>query len=72
MLKSSPALAIEAQEHSDNTESSRYKKLSQKHAESVIGYLRKINIAGSCLTALGFGEENTKADNNTNDERAKN
>jgi outer membrane protein OmpA-like peptidoglycan-associated protein len=71
LLVNYPDVNIEVQAHSDDSGSSDYNKmLSQMRAYSVIRYLEGKNIARSRLEAIGFGEEQPIADNNTSAGRA--
>lgn len=73
LLGTGTAVSVEVQAHSDNTGSASYnKKLSQKRAESVVSYLTAKGIAADRMSAIGYGEENPVADNNTKTGRAQN
>jgi outer membrane protein OmpA-like peptidoglycan-associated protein len=64
---------IEVQAHSDNTGNASYNKnLSQMRADAVVSYLTEKGIAADRLSAIGYGEENPIADNNTKSGRAQN
>ncbi len=72
-LLMNPNMKVEIQGYTDNVGSESYnKKLSQKRAEAVKGYLTSKGIAANRLTAAGFGESNPVADNKTADGRAMN
>jgi OOP family OmpA-OmpF porin len=73
LLVNYPDIKIEVQVHSDDSGTSDYNKmLSQMRADSVVRYLQGESIAASRLEAIGFGEEEPIADNNTSAGRAKN
>jgi outer membrane protein OmpA-like peptidoglycan-associated protein len=73
LLVNYPDVKIEVQVHTDDSGSSDYNKmLSQMRADSVVRYLKGKKIAQSRLDAIGFGEEQPIADNNTSAGRAKN
>ncbi len=64
---------IRAEGHTDNQGNDAYnKKLSQRRADAVKAYLITKGIAADRLEAVGFGEEQPKADNTTKDGRATN
>lgn len=59
--------------HTDNQGNDAYNKdLSQRRAEAVKAYLVKKGIVSDRLEAVGFGEEQPKADNSTKEGRATN
>lgn len=59
--------------HTDNTgEDSYNKKLSDKRAESVEGYLVSQGVANGRITTKGYGESQPKADNGTDSGRRAN
>jgi outer membrane protein OmpA-like peptidoglycan-associated protein len=73
ILLSYSAFNIEVQAFTDNLGAVVYNEiLSQKRADSVVNYLVKKNIKQSRFVAVGFGEANPTADNNTQSGRAKN
>jgi outer membrane protein OmpA-like peptidoglycan-associated protein len=73
LLVNYPDVKIEVQAHSDGSGPSDYNKmLSQMRADSVVRYLEGKNIAQARLNAIGFGEEQPIADNNTAAGRATN
>ncbi|MCG8696918.1 MAG: OmpA family protein, partial [Bacteroidales bacterium] len=73
ILQESPDLIVEISSYTDNTGSTKYNKtLSQKRAESVVEYLEGKGIDAGRLIAVGYGEENPIASNNSEAGRAKN
>ncbi len=72
-MKYYPELIVEIQGYTDNTGSLAInQKLSQARADAVREYLISKGIAGSRMTAKGFGPENPVAPNNTPEGRAQN
>ena len=73
VLKENPDITIEVGGHTDNVGGAAYnKKLSQDRADSVRTYLTSHGIAGSRLTARGYGMD-VPVDTNSNEAgRAKN
>jgi OmpA-OmpF porin, OOP family len=72
VLKKHPNLVIEIDGHTDSTGSAAHNlDLSQRRADSVMGYLRSHGVTNT-MTAKGFGEEKPIADNATKDGRALN
>lgn len=64
---------IRAEGHTDNQGNDVYnKKLSQRRADAVKAYLVSKGIVTDRLEAVGFGEEQPKADNTTKEGRATN
>jgi len=71
-LKKNPTLVIEVRGHTDSRGSKKHNQvLSQKRAESVEAYLKEHGVSNT-LSAKGFGENNPKADNKTEEGRAEN
>ena len=69
MLKSSPR-GVEIGGHTCSIGAAEYNmSLSQRRAEAVKGYLVKQGVAASSLTAVGYGEDQPKFNNNTDDGR---
>lgn len=61
-----PELSIEISGHTDSQGSEEYNlELSQKRANSVMQYLIDNGILATRLSAIGYGEENPIADNDT-------
>lgn len=72
-LSDNPEVKIEISAHTDSKGADDYNlNLSQKRAESVVGYLVSKGIDGSRLTAVGYGEANPVGDNETEEGRAAN
>lgn len=72
-LKKFPDVQVEVQGHSDSTGDADYNmQLSQKRAESVMEYLISKGVNRDQLTAVGYGESNPIASNDTKEGRAKN
>lgn len=68
-----PDIKVEIQGYTDNIGSESYnKKLAQKRADVVKGYLTSKGVAAARLNAVGYGESNPVADNKTADGRAMN
>jgi OmpA-OmpF porin, OOP family len=64
---------IRIEGHTDDKGNEAYnKKLSQDRAEAVQRYLTQKGVAEGRLEAVGFGEENPIAENNTDAGRSKN
>lgn len=73
LMKDVPGLIVEISGHTDNVGSpSMNQELSQKRAESVVGYLTKKGIQANRLTAKGYGEEQPVATNNSSEGRQQN
>jgi len=71
VMKNNPDLKIEIQGHTDKQGSADYnKKLSQKRAESVLGYLYHQGINMNRLKAKGYGFDVPLATNDTPEGRA--
>jgi outer membrane protein OmpA-like peptidoglycan-associated protein len=72
-LKLKPELNVEAGGHTDNVGSPASNLvLSETRAKSVMKYLTDKGIAGSRLTAKGYGQTRQVADNGSEEGRAKN
>ena len=66
LLKESPALKLEIAGHTDDVGPAEYNaSLSQRRADAIRNYLIESGIAGDRVTAVGYGEANPVADNNT-------
>ncbi len=73
LLKDVPSLKIEISGHTDNTGSASLNAtLSQDRAEVVVKYLVSKGIAGSRMTAKGYGSSKPVASNNTASGRQEN
>ena len=72
-MKDVPSLKIEISGHTDNTGSASLNaSLSQDRAEAVVKYLTTKGIAGSRMTAMGYGSSRPIASNGTADGRQQN
>ncbi len=72
-LSDNPAINIEISAHTDSKGSDEYNKsLSQKRAESVVGYLVSKGISSGRLIAKGYGKSQPVASNDTEEGRAMN
>lgn len=72
-LSDNPNVKIEISAHTDAKGSEEYNlSLSQKRAESVVGYLTAKGIDPARLIAKGYGESNPIGDNSTEEGMAKN
>lgn len=73
VLKAEPEIDVAVQGYTDSVGSEAYnEKLSQRRAESVKEYLVAGGIPASRLTAIGYGESDPVATNETEDGRAQN
>ena len=64
---------IRIEGHTDSQGNDAYnKKLSQRRADAVMAYLVKKGVAAARLEAMGYGEEQPKAANDTKEGRATN
>ena len=73
MLVKYPDTNVEIQGHTDNTGTSDGNlKLSQKRADAVKGYLTLKGIATSRLTSKGYGQDDPKYSNDTEDGKSQN
>jgi OmpA-OmpF porin, OOP family len=71
-LKQYPDVAVDVRGYTDSSGSPAYNvKLSQRRAETVMGYLRDHGV-GNKMTAHGFGEADPIADNKTKEGRLAN
>lgn len=72
-LKEEPNIRVRIEGHTDSIGTEQYnERLSQRRAESVRAYLIDGGIAPSRLEAVGFGERDPVASNDTADGRAQN
>jgi outer membrane protein OmpA-like peptidoglycan-associated protein len=73
LMKSNPNMQVEIAGFTDAQGTDSYNKdLSQRRANSVREYLVRQGIEGARLTAMGYGEANPVATNDTEDGRAEN
>jgi len=73
VLQAEPAIRVRIEGHTDSVGSDAYNlKLSQRRSEAVMQYLVKGGVAASRLEALGKGESQPVATNDTADGRAQN
>ena len=73
LLKNSSDLKLEVQGHTDDQGADDYNmSLSQRRAETVVGYLNLFGIDAARLTPKGYGESTPVAPNTTEEGRAKN
>lgn len=73
VLKAEPDINVSVQGYTDSVGTEAYnQKLSQRRAESVTRYLVTGGISAARLTAVGYGESNPVATNETADGRAQN
>jgi len=74
MMKKYPEITIQIEGYTDSVGDAKYnEKLSQRRADAIRKYLvEKFGIAGSRLTAIGYGESRPVASNDTKDGREKN
>ena len=73
LLVKYPDTNIEVQGHTDNTGTPAINlKLSQKRADAVAAYLSNKGIAAARLTSKGFGQDDPKYSNDTDDGRTQN
>lgn len=72
-MKQNPTMQVEVRGFTDNVGNDSYnQKLSEKRADSVREYMIKNGISPERIRAVGYGEKNPVADNNTKEGRAKN
>jgi OOP family OmpA-OmpF porin len=73
LLQGNPTLSLVVEAYTDNVgDPKSNKNLCEARAKAVVAALSKKGIAGSRLTATGFGQDRPGADNNTEEGRAKN
>ena len=73
IIKANPGTALEVQGHTDSRGSEAYNQgLSERRAQSVVGYLSDQGVAADRMTAVGFGENRPVASNDTAEGRALN
>ena len=61
-----PDTTIVVEGHADSTGSASYnQRLSERRANSVAGYLENLGVRNSRIDAVGFGESQPRASNNT-------
>ena len=73
VMKNNTKLKATIEAHTDSTASKKYnQELSEKRAQSTIEALKKLNIAPSRLSAIGYGETQPISTNTTKEGRAEN
>lgn len=73
LLKQNADLKLRVEGHTDNQgNAATNQALSEKRAQAVVAWLTAHGVAGTRLTAKGFGSATPVADNGTEDGRAKN
>lgn len=73
IMTENPAYLLSINGHTDNTgDAAKNQTLSEERANAVKAYLESKGIAGSRMTAQGFGQDQPVASNNTASGRAKN
>jgi OmpA-OmpF porin, OOP family len=73
LLQANPDLKIAVEGHTDNTgTAARNSQLSQQRAAAVVAALTATGVAGTRLSAQGFGQDKPLADNGTDEGRARN
>lgn len=73
VMKNNPKLTATIEAHTDSVGSAKYnQKLSEKRAASTVEVLKSLNIDGSRLKAVGYGETKPVATNKTAEGRAEN
>ena len=73
VMKQYPDLNVTVEGHTDSVGSDAYnKKLSQRRANAIKGYMVNKGIDAKRLTAIGYGEEKPIADNATKEGQAQN
>ncbi len=72
-LKSNPGSQVVVEGHTDHLGPKRYnQKLSEKRAKAIVKALKAQGISSNRITAVGYGETQPVADNNTPDGRRAN
>ena len=72
-LKANPQVRVRVVGHTDSKGTEIYNQaLSKRRAQAVVAYLTRKGIAAQRLEAVGLGEENPVASNDTDDGRAQN
>ena len=72
-MNANPDTDIKIVGHTDNTGKHAYNmKLSERRANSVYNYLRRLNVSPTRMTSMGVGPDEPVADNSTEVGRAKN
>ena len=70
LLKSAQSVKLSVEGHTDSTgDAAANKQLSQERAQSVVNYLVAQGAPASQLTAVGYGQEKPKAENDTEEGR---
>ncbi len=73
LMTENPDLMFSVEGHTDNTgNAASNQKLSEQRSEAIVAKLVEMGIDESRLTAVGKGQNNPIADNNTDEGRAKN
>ncbi len=73
LMTANPALVVEVQGHTDNVGTDAYNQgLSEARAQSVMAWLTQHAVAGSRMTAKGYGKAMPVADNNSDEGRMRN
>lgn len=73
LMKANPSMEVEIAGYTDAQGTDAYNKdLSQRRANTVREYLVRQGVEGSRVTAMGYGEANPVATNDTEDGRAEN
>lgn len=73
IAKGCPGFALEVGGHTDNEgEPGRNQRLSERRAQSVLDYLVKVGVPAASLTAVGYGETQPKAPNDSPANMARN
>jgi outer membrane protein OmpA-like peptidoglycan-associated protein len=72
-LQSEPDITVSVNGYTDSVGTDAYnQRLSERRADAVKAYLEKLGVAGSRLTAKGFGKADPVASNDTAEGRAQN
>ncbi|MCQ2286602.1 MAG: OmpA family protein [Bacteroidales bacterium] len=73
LMNDNPTVKFEVQGHTDNTgNAAQNQALSEARAKAIVDKLVELGIASDRLSAVGKGQNNPIADNNTDEGRAKN